>query len=481
MARKKSRILLPICLALLVMIAAFIWLKLTSTTQDDAYTIRITLEGESVVTMEYGQEYVELGAVGVLVGNDGQESLAVQVQADGNALGVGSHYLKYIAEYEGVTGTAYRLVHITDTQAPEIILEAEIDRYVLPGRTYVEDGFTASDNHDGDITHLVKRTETPDKVTYTVSDSSGNTTTVVRNIIYDDPVAPEITLAGDDFYVVIAGQTYEEPGFTAIDNCDGDITDRVTVSGSVDMEKLGRQTLTYSVMDTYGNETSVSRIVFVKDPSVERINDPGKTDKVVYLTFDDGPGYHTPRLLDILNKYNVQATFFVVDTAYISTISRAAEEGHTIGIHTASHKFRQIYASQNAYFRDLEKMQQIIYDYTGQTSMIMRFPGGSSNTISKFNYGIMSRLTKAVEERGFRYYDWNVDSDDAGSATTAGEVSVNVISGIQNKQNSVVLMHDIKGYTVDAVESIIVWALENGYTFLPLTEDSPDCHHGVRN
>ena len=113
--------------------------------------------------------------------------------------------------------------------------------------------------------------------------------------------------------------------------------------------------------------------------------------------------------------------------------------------------------------------------------MLMRFPGGSSNTISSFNPGIMTRLTKAVEEKGFRYFDWNVDSNDAGGARTASKVYSNVVSGIGDKKAAVVLMHDIKSYTIDAIEKIIVWGLDNGYTFLPLTADSPTCHHGVNN
>ena len=114
--------------------------------------------------------------------------------------------------------------------------------------------------------------------------------------------------------------------------------------------------------------------------------------------------------------------------------------------------------------------------------MLLRFPGGSSNTISKdYSKGIMTRLAAAVTERGFTYFDWNVDSNDAGGAKTADEVFNNVIKGVKNKQNSVVLQHDMKSYSVDAVEKIIVWGLKNGYTFLPLDANSPTCHHGINN
>ena len=171
----------------------------------------------------------------------------------------------------------------------------------------------------------------------------------------------------------------------------------------------------------------------------------------------------------------------MVNTAYIGTISRAAQEGHTVAVHTTSHNFHSIYASEAAYFEDLETMRNIIGEKTGITPTLIRFPGGSSNTVSSFNKGIMTRLTALVEEAGYTYFDWNVDSNDAVGATSANAVYNNVISGVSKRNASVVLMHDTKGYTVDAIEKIIVWGLDNGYTFLPLTEGSPTCHHPVYN
>ena len=370
---------------------------------------------------------------------------------------------------------------MVDTQVPTIELVSDPDRYTLPGHPYEEEGFTATDNYDGDITDRVHRVEKDGTVTYTVKDSFGNTTTVTRTIVYNDPIAPELTLEGEPFIALQIGEEYLEPGYAAKDNCDGDLTETVQISGNIDTFKVGRYILTYTVTDSYGNTTSATRTVFIKEREKDKVNDPTKGDKIIYLTFDDGPGAHTERLLDVLEKYNVQATFFVVNTGYISTVKRIAEEGHSVAIHTATHKFQQIYASEDAYFNDLYKMQDIIKQYTGITTKLIRFPGGSSNTVSSFNKGIMTRLTKLVEDAGFVYFDWNVDSMDAGGAKTAKKVYENVINGVSGKKNSVVLMHDIKSYTVDAIEKIIIWGLDNGYTFLPLTEDSPTCHHRVNN
>ena len=112
---------------------------------------------------------------------------------------------------------------------------------------------------------------------------------------------------------------------------------------------------------------------------------------------------------------------------------------------------------------------------------MVRFPGGSSNTVSRFSPGIMTYLTQAVQDCGFQYFDWNVDSVDAGGAKTAKEVFENVIGAVQNRDVSVVLQHDIKGFSVEAVYRILAWGLDNGYTFLPLDMTSPAAHHGVNN
>ena len=221
------------------------------------------------------------------------------------------------------------------------------------------------------------------------------------------------------------------------------------------------------------------------EPTTEAPTEP-PTDPpvggVIYLTFDDGPGSQTGRLLEILDKYDAKATFFVVNTPFASTITQIAEAGHTLAMHTATHDFAQIYASEKAYFADLEKIESVIEEYAGYRPGILRFPGGGSNTVSrKYSQGIMTSLTQKVQEKGYRYYDWNVDSDDAGSASTAREVYDNVVEGCYYRTSSIVLMHDIKSYTVDAIEDILVWGLENGYTFEAITEDTPQCHHSVKN
>lgn len=487
MTAKKFWLTAGICLLALIAVAVIVLGgQFVKTERDNIYTLRVQLNGEQDVVLEYGSEYTESGATAEFFGTHRhKEAMAVPVTVEGtvDSFTVGTYMLKYVAEYDGYVGTAYRRVRIVDTQAPVITLVADPERFTLPNETYVEEGFTATDDYDGDITALVARTETRETVTYTVTDSSGNRTTVQREIVYDDPIPPELTLRGKKRITLKVGQTYKEPGYTATDNCDGDLTKQVTVTGSVNTGRAGTYTLTYTVEDAYHNQVSVSRTVSVKkstattQPSVVVPN-----GKVIYLTFDDGPSSHTPKLLDVLKKYNVKATFFVVKTAYINTIKRIANEGHALAMHSATHKFSQIYASDEAYFKDLYTIQGVIKSLTGQEPTLLRFPGGSSNTASKYyNKGIMTRLTEAVQEEGFQYFDWNVDSNDAGGARTADQVYNNVIKGVKNRKISVVLQHDTKGYSVNAVERIIQWGLKNGYTFLPLEQNSPICHHNPNN
>lgn len=476
MEKKKKKIWL-IAAAVLVAAAAVTAIVIWNV---NVVHIELTMSGQAQITLEYGADYTDPGASAQFYGTvlvQDPETIAVITEGAVDTSTVGTYTITYRASRWGCEQLATRTVHVVDTQRPRLTLTADPDAFTLPGQAYVEEGFTAWDDYDGDLTHKVVRTVGDGEIVYCVADSSGNSAQVVRQIVYNDPVAPELTLLGAAQITVPAGGTFEEPGFTATDNCDGDITDRVQVTGSIDPYLPGSYTIEYSVTDSYGNTATASRIVTVG--SVRYTG--GTNGKVIYLTFDDGPSDYTPYLLDILKKYGVKVTFFVVDTGAISIITRAANEGHTIAIHSKTHDYRKIYASEDAYFDDLYAMQEIIRNYTGITTCMVRFPGGSSNRVSSFNPGIMTRLTQALGERGFYYFDWNVSSEDAGVATTTDEVFNNVIKGIGNRSASVVLQHDSQGFSVRAVEKIIVWGIVHGYTFLPMNQSSPGCHHGIRN
>ena len=203
----------------------------------------------------------------------------------------------------------------------------------------------------------------------------------------------------------------------------------------------------------------------------------------IYLTFDDGPGPYTEKLLDILKEHDVKVTFFTthVFPQYESMIKRAAKEGHAIGIHSYSHDYTKIYASSEAYWNDFNAMQEVIVKQTGEETTLMRFPGGSSNTVSKDTPGIMTQLVKEASAKGLSYFDWNVASGDAGATTSGDDVLQNCKVGAANHKNAVILCHDVKEYTVNAMDAFITWAKENGYAFAALTPESDGAHHQIFN
>ena len=432
----------------------------------------VELLGDAQVVLEYGTSFEDPGVLARFNGEpvDAQVNVNMpQIQA------LGSYTIIYTIRYQGMTASISRTLQVVDTTAPVITLLTQPGHCTEPGEAYVEEGYTALDNYDGDLTNQVTFTVEGNVIRYTVPDASGNTATADRVIVYGDETAPQLTLAGDLTLTLLAGNDFVDPGFTAIDNVDGEITQLVTVDSTYNKYVPGTYTVTYSVTDAHGNTATATRTVIVEGLVQPETVVPGK--KIIYLTFDDGPSWTS----DTLERYNVKATFFVIGTSNMNYVDEIAAGGHSIGIHSYTHEFYDIYASEDAFFEDFFKLRDEIQRRTGISTTLCRFPGGSSNTISRFNPGIMTRLTAAVEAMGFQYFDWNVDSNDAGGAKTAEEVYNKVISGVQKQNVSVVLQHDIKGFSVDAVEMIIQWGLANGYNFLPLDATSPTCHHPVNN
>lgn len=207
--------------------------------------------------------------------------------------------------------------------------------------------------------------------------------------------------------------------------------------------------------------------------------------KRCYLTFDDGPSDNTYKILDILKEKQVKATFFVVGTGKLDYIKRIHEEGHAIGLHSDTHAYAKIYSSQEDFFNDLDSLGNKVEQLVGYRPDIIRFPGGSSNTVSrKYKTGIMSSLVEAVSQRELRYFDWNVDSGDASSNSVPAQTIINNIkSGATGKNNICILMHDTqsKVSTVQALPEVIDHLKAMGYTFDVLSRDSEIFHHSINN
>lgn len=434
---------------------------------------KIDLKGKKTMVVDYKGKYSEKGYEASFFGNDVTDD--VEVNGDVNTNKLGSYDITYTVKNGFLSKKVHRRVYVKDRKKPKMEISDE-DIYLCPGDEVVPDKIKATDNYDGDLSDKVKATIAKDNssITYRVTDSSGNVREVVKKIKFEDKEAPKMTLNGRDMVYLFLGDGYEDPGVEVTDNCDKEISSKVKVAGNVDTGVAGEYNLTYEVEDNFHNKSTLSRKV--------KVSEHGKNG-TIYLTFDDGPNAGTTNvILDILKEEGVQATFFVTNKGPDELIKREYDEGHTVALHTASHDYSIVYSSDEAYFEDLYSVQERVKRITGYESKIIRFPGGSSNTVSrKYSSGIMSRLTQEVQNRGFRYYDWNLSSGDAGNTTEVDGVYNNVVGNLRHDRVNMVLMHDIKPYTRDALRRIIQFGKDNGYTFEKITMDTEMITQRVNN
>ncbi len=203
--------------------------------------------------------------------------------------------------------------------------------------------------------------------------------------------------------------------------------------------------------------------------------------KQIYLTFDDGPSQNTDEILDILKEYDVKATFFVLgktDERSVKAYQRIVAEGHTLAMHSYSHKYDEIYESKESFAEDLTMLQDYLYQITGIWPRFYRFPGGSSNTVSKVD---MQEFIAYLNEKGITYFDWNIASGDAVSGQLSKEAIVeNCVTKLDSTNECMILMHDAaeKKTTVEALPEIIQIIQDRGdAVFLPVTDETVPVQH----
>lgn len=196
--------------------------------------------------------------------------------------------------------------------------------------------------------------------------------------------------------------------------------------------------------------------------------------KTVYFTFDDGPSRNTEAVLDMLEKMNVKATFFVTgqcsDSADVpELLRRILRDGHEIGLHAYTHNYGKVYGSLEGYLNELDAINRLVVESTGYSANILRFPGGSrTGNASK---GLMKRIIAEIERRHYIYYDWDVVSGDQDAKVRSAEaLAENIVKGATG-QRVVVLLHDSPGPVTSAraVELAIPRLREMGYEFDRLT------------
>jgi len=445
---------------------------------------KMRLIGLSQETTAQGEEYIDPGATATIYRIDVSNRMYA---VDGvNTDELGTYEYTYCVDGRRRTFSISRTVEVVDVTGPDIELNGDELTIVSSIDDYEEPGVVAIDNCDGDVTDTVtsEMEQINDytwEVTYSAVDELGNVGTAVREIQLHDDVQPEIELNGSENMVVDRYTEFEDPGVTATDNHDGDISEDVTVSGYVDVYRTGEFTLTYTATDSSGNTAEVTRTVTVQNAS-------SGEEYSIYLTFDDGPSDDvTVEILDTLKENDIQATFFILDYTEdkLPILQRMIDEGHTIGIHGTSHEYDEVYSSVEAFMDSIDSLAEKLERDTGYEAFCMRFPGGSSNTVSaEYSPGIMSELVQVVTEQGWMYFDWNVDSDDAtGNNVPVDTIVSTVESELSETTGNVVLMHDTsaKQTTAESLQTIIDYGKENGYSFYPITRETNQVHHGVSN
>ena len=249
------------------------------------------------------------------------------------------------------------------------------------------------------------------------------------------------------------------------------VSDRMTESGS-ELSRMSKNPVSYR--KKYPE-------LYVLPSEKETIS-----ENTVYLTFDDGPSPVTGQVLDVLKRYQVKGTFFVVGqnlkTAAGQEMSRRMlREGHSLGMHSDTHRYRKIYASVEAWLDDFAAVHQRISDITGQQTAIFRFPGGSINI---YNASLYQELIAEMTRRGYVYFDWNVSVGDISlSPQRAEALFANVVTRSSGDSRVVILMHDsaTKAETVKALPKIIEHYRSKGYSFGSLQNSTYPITFGYRS
>ena len=192
---------------------------------------------------------------------------------------------------------------------------------------------------------------------------------------------------------------------------------------------------------------------------------------VIYLSFDDGPNKNTAAILDALDNHGVKATFFVTgqQSDYFPLFNDILERGHSLGIHTNTHAYNQVYANIENYKADFNAIESSVMAVTGQQPEVYRFPGGSGSANS---YGLLQPAEAFLAEKGYAYFDWNVDSSD-WRIRNGRQIADGIMANLTNEKNNHILLHDLYDFNIETINIIIPQLKERGYVFRTYKKESP--------
>ena len=440
--------------------------------------ITIKLNGDDTVTSTVFLEYNDLGVS--VYRNDfllDKSKYELKIDTNLNKDVLGTYKETYNINYHGRNFKLDRTIKIVDDVKP--VITTNINKVVRDYCTKKDKEkikYNIIDNYDGDITNKASMEEIDNNYLIKIVDSSNNENELNIPIELTEKPKDIFKLKDSSSIYVVKGSKYKDSGYTYTDGCGNKIDEDIKLEGTVDTSKNG----TYKVSYTNSKGDKLTRSVTVYTPSVN--NGGSNKDKVIYLTFDDGPGSYTEKVLNTLAKYNVKATFFVTHQfgGYVNLIKKEYEQGHSVGVHSYTHNWN-IYKSVDAYLSDSNKMNEDVLKDTGSYSKIFRFPGGSSNTVSRsYSKGVVKAIASKMTSLGYQYFDWDVDSGDAAGASRS-KIYSNVVNGVKRCSKCIVLMHDIKPNTVNELDNILKTLTSQGYKFGTLNTNSPTVHHTIVN
>lgn len=420
---------------------------------------RLQLNGKKNMVISYRDKYQEPGVIIKNANDNYLSKIIIDSNIDDDT--IGNYYVDYSLKMGIRQLHVRRNIKVIDEIAPVIKLKGDQIIEISINEEYKEPGYKATDEYDGNLTDRVEVIGVVDNknygeyaIKYKVTDNSNNTVEVNRIVKVIDEIAPKIECNAEYSAFKIGSENII--GCKAIDNFDGDITEKIKISGDYDTNKKGIYTVEYSAEDDAGNKTKINHNIII----YEEIENP-----VAYITFNEETNELAEQVLQLLKENSIKATFFVSqqDNDNYQYLNKIIEEGHELGIY--GYYNNQQYKDLSTFKEYFEAMQQLIYNKTGENTKIYRFNGGSN---SKYlNNNEFKKIKKYLDERGLTYYDWNIDAEYTTSlAITSKEIEENIINQLfQNKEKEIIISFKVKQDTIDVLHETIKILKEMNYSF----------------
>jgi len=467
------------------------------------FLINFELNGSETTIINCGEEYIEKGAKASFLGKE----LDVKIQDNINTSKLGDYVVYYKTRNTfGIMKSLKREVKVKDKTAPKISLKGENPKILNLNEKYIEEGASAKDNLDGDLTSKMKITGNVNttkygeyQIMYEVSDNSGNSNSKIRKIIVKDVELPILELKGKTTVDILVGNKYEEEGYKATDNLDGDITSNVEITDKVNYNKVGNYEITYKIKDSSNNIVTKKRIINVvkklltyKD-KYDKIDNTknywwsgnkfdhkrpeggadleelkkynayflGPNKKVIYLTYDEGSNdTYLPEILEVLNKNDVKATFFLCRNYMLMNkdlIKKMEKTGHSVGNHTYHHYVMPSLATK-------ENFDKYVYEIRATEEAYKEITGKNMDKVYREPKGEWSyRSLQIVKDLGYKTFFYSADYLDYGKNVTK-EYALNKMMN-RYHHGAIYLFHPKNKGNLEALDEFIKNMKKLGYTF----------------